>query len=378
MQRRLALLIVALLVGLLGMGPLAEATIASSSPSITVVHDPAAPNLPGRYLVKLSPAEASIGLHVDKYEVNWSGDDGAHVSSGGSIYPAIGSDTEDLVWDESGYALMKLYACGGPCPDGAVMYAQARMIAHADGGTTFTTPWSTWTPLPLFGGQGVPDCQPLRVIGVRGSGETAGDADGYGGTVAAVIDGLVPLAMNAHAVNYPAVAVNFSDPSYGKKYVNSVHAGESELSKYLKDFFASSCAQKTYLVIVGYSQGAHVAGDVYEQLTTKHRRSVAALVLLGDPRFNPQARGVNFGDYSKSLTGVYPLAALRNIPPGSKEAIHSYCTAGDPICNFSVKNAKSCQADLPACPHVHYVDRGWTAMAANWIRTRLAQLPKLG
>lgn len=50
--------------------------------------------------------------------------------------------------------------------------------------------------------------------------------------------------------------------------------------------------------------------------------------------------------------------------------VRSYCTLGDPVCNYSAGNLAPCAAAL-YCPHLHYVDLHYTAAASEWILGRL-------
>lgn len=104
-------------------------------------------------------------------------------------------------------------------------------------------------------------------------------------------------------------------------------------------------------------------------LPTVERKHVAAVVLFGDPRFNSDKsqKVVDFGSFDHKLSGIYDQLdrSPREIAPGNQPQVHSYCTKGDPICNFSAKNAALCA--VPAtCSHYSYTSRGYTDDAARW------------
>ena len=108
--------------------------------------------------------------------------------------------------------------------------------------------------------------------------------------------------MRAQAIDYAAVAVPFAvfvPPAYSA----SVVQGELMLTSFLTSFH-SSCP-KTPTVLAGYSQGAHVAGDVFQDLPSAVRASIVGVVLFGDTRFNPAQPAADEGDYSTGLRGMF-------------------------------------------------------------------------
>ena len=134
----------------------------------------------------------------------------------------------------------------------------------------------------------LPTCPSLQFFGVRGSGETTSDGDGYGTTVQGFEQTLATLVpgLSATPIDYPAVPVGYTGILYYKNtYKNSVAAGENALQTALI-VFRSKCP-RTYVMLAGYSQGAQVAGDVADTLTKAQRAHIAAVALFGDPRFNP-------------------------------------------------------------------------------------------
>jgi hypothetical protein len=176
-------------------------------------------------------------------------------------------------------------------------------------------------------------------------------------------------------IAYEAVPVDFLHlgSSYGPNYVDSVYEGEKALRKALSDFW-STCPT-TYVIVAGYGQGAQVAGDVVEALTSKQRSRIAALLLFGDPRFNPKDKRVNVPEtgYSRKLSGSFQVVDkhMRQIPQDLKVDTRSYCLAGDPVCNLSATNLAGCLAN---CAHFKYEDDGWTELAAFWAITHWRQL----
>jgi Cutinase len=145
------------------------------------------------------------------------------------------------------------------------------------------------------------------------------------------------------------------------------------LSSYLSS--QHSLCPYTKFALAGYSQGAQVAGDVYQSVNPGVRSQIVALALLGDPRFNPKQPSVDYGNFDSRQSGVWPLLKLggteRTVNTSQSPAnVRSYCLKFDPVCNFSVSNAINCAGTL-YCVHLHYIDFGYTADAANWIAPKL-------
>lgn len=91
-------------------------------------------------------------------------------------------------------------------------------------------------------------CAPVHIIAARASGESPG-AGIIGSLVDAVIDGSSQTITTA-VVNYPATLAN---------YASSSAAGTAALKAQLTSQVAACPSQK--IVLVGYSQGAHIIGD---------------------------------------------------------------------------------------------------------------------
>lgn len=91
-------------------------------------------------------------------------------------------------------------------------------------------------------------CAPVHIIAARASGESPG-AGIIGSLVDAVIDGSSQSITTA-VVDYPATLAN---------YASSSAAGTAALKAQLTSQVAACPTQK--IVLVGYSQGAHIIGD---------------------------------------------------------------------------------------------------------------------
>ncbi len=221
-------------------------------------------------------------------------------------------------------------------------------------------------------------CPSVEFIGVRGSGETADQNGGLGPTVAAVNSELKSRwpDMGTNAIDYPAIPIEYSLPNYALDYTNSVLAGEQALTEFWEDFSAS-CPSST-LIVVGFSQGAHVVGDVLEQISAAETRNLVAAALFGDPKFNPNDTQINQGNYDPRYWGSYKLVVpdtqMRRTPTNLDSSVHSYCMLHDPVCNYTPANLVTC-LDVAACIHLRYADNGRTSDAVRWINSRLGGLP---
>lgn len=220
-------------------------------------------------------------------------------------------------------------------------------------------------------------CAPVMFVGVRGSGETASDADGYGSTVDAVRRKLATYfpGMNSHAIDYPAIPIDYFHliGSYGSHYVESVANGRAAIDQYLTDTIKFCPTAK--IIIAGYSQGAHVAGDAYDYLTAADKAHVSAVLLFGDARFNPKQKLVDSGTYTPAFSGVYQFvdSHLRLVDKAWVKNVANVCLQGDPVCNYSLLNAVACGTGI--CPHLMYEFFGWTTSGADWAACMVATSP---
>ncbi len=145
--------------------------------------------------------------------------------------------------------------------------------------------------------------------------------------------------------------------------------------------FIHSCPY-TFAILAGYSQGAEVIDIAYARLSDEERRHISSVTLFGDPRFNPNQPNIDQGDYSIFYQGI-DIAVLGDlkstVPVGWESRVHSYCTFGDPICNYDPRDLPVCVllTKFTTCAHGLYYDRGYTEAAAVWARKMIAEVPRL-
>lgn len=200
-------------------------------------------------------------------------------------------------------------------------------------------------------------CPSMEIFGVRGSGETQSDAGGYGSTVQDVVQRIEHSAPDVHTepINYAAVGVGYGGAAYGALYELSVYDGDKNLLAAIQKFLDTGCSG-THIYLIGYSQGAQVAGDVYQDLSTMQQQRVGGVVLIGDPEFKgSQGEPVNWGSYNPTMNGVYQFHH-RTLTGGETNVVRSYCANGDPVCNSSPSNILHCIVPIlkDSCPHTHY------------------------
>jgi alpha-tubulin suppressor-like RCC1 family protein len=217
-------------------------------------------------------------------------------------------------------------------------------------------------------------------VGVRGSDEDQQDGQGYGDTVNAVRQIILrdfPGSVANHFIEYPAIPVFYGGVLYRENYPRSVNEGKNALSSFLNSFHTR--CPTSFIALVGYSQGAHVAGDVFQEIRQSVRDKITAMALFGDPRFNPRQSKVSLGGnggLAGSWAAPWPGAngELRSFHSEDFDAVHSYCHEYDPVCNFSPANLSPCLAGY-YCIHTHYIDFSYPTEAAKWILSRTPTEP---
>jgi hypothetical protein len=153
------------------------------------------------------------------------------------------------------------------------------------------------------------------------------------------------------ANGYPAVAVRFRalgrkfpDPRaitrYGKSVANGVRSARRNIADVL-----GLCPQ-SYVLLGGYSQGAQVTRAVLAELGNRERKRVAAIVLFGDPYFDPHEKDVTrFPGGERERRGILlrrPGAKAAPIDPVYKGRVFSWCHPADIICE-GLRGARSGQ-----------------------------------
>jgi len=192
----------------------------------------------------------------------------------------------------------------------------------------------------------------IALVRVRGSGDTrAVDANlnrvgqvgnsGFQLTLDAVSKAFRHRAaqagtmVNEYDLNYPALSTGVikSDVTAGRlfnsAYMASVATGRDNLRTLLN---VKKICTNQRLVLIGYSQGALVIGDVVAALSSADKARIAGLALFGDPRFDP-ADSAAQGSYEVTRYGFAALIlGKRQTGPGFSNRARNYCYSEDLVC----------------------------------------------
>ncbi|QSZ33587.1 hypothetical protein DSL72_005155 [Monilinia vaccinii-corymbosi] len=208
----------------------------------------------------------------------------------------------------------------------------------------------------------------VHMIVARASTETPGE--GIIGAVANMVKKSLP-GSDSEAVEYPATL---------QSYMTSEAAGVKAMTKLVQDY-AAKCPDSK-IALMGYSQGANVAGDVMcgssgmgsamgwlgtsgagsgttqsssAGLSADVAAKVVAVVLMGDPTHVP---GASFNTGTSTKSGMFPRKNVANCPAAK---MISYCDTGDTFCDSGASVAV----------HMSYVTKYGTA-AAKFITDKVS------
>lgn len=183
-------------------------------------------------------------------------------------------------------------------------------------------------------------CAAYGVVDSRGSGEPEGRLSPPAAAALAAIKARHRGVRIADFWNpYPAVGLTDNLRQWLNALGAGLHIGPlgayhgsvKDGTRWLRDFIPREIrtCPAIKLVLVGYSQGAQVAGDVYQRdVTRAERRDILAVLLFGDPYFNPADRHADRGGYDRRRSGA--LGRRRSF--GNDPRVRSFCHHHDPVC----------------------------------------------
>ncbi|EKG18199.1 Cutinase [Macrophomina phaseolina MS6] len=152
-------------------------------------------------------------------------------------------------------------------------------------------------------------------------------------------------------------------------YISSTRQGMSATMNQLTAYVEACPDSK--IVLLGYSQGAHVTGDALsggggsglgaatDPVSTDIGEHVAAAVWYGDPR---HVAGQSYNEGTATRSGLYPRTAaqLAILNQYYADKIRSYCDDGDPFC----------AGGTSVSVHGEYPEN-YDAEAAAWVQSLL-------
>ncbi|MCX0275453.1 cutinase family protein [Nocardia zapadnayensis] len=191
----------------------------------------------------------------------------------------------------------------------ACVFALVAAVVQAGG-----TPVAAATPTP---------CPDLYVVAIPGTWETS-DTEPGTGMLAATVDRL-PGNVAVDYVAYAATAFPWEGEVYGRS--------KQEATDRARDMVAAAAraCPATRIAILGYSQGAHAAGDLAAEIgagsATAPAERIALVGLIADPRRSP----------ADTLIGpAVPGAGAVGARPGGFGALgprtYTFCVDGDLYC----------------------------------------------
>ena len=237
----------------------------------------------------------------------------------------------------------------------------------------------SWSIAPVSAGSRAaaatppPDCHEVKLIAARGSGDNSSKL-GLIGT--ALSNALTKDARTSHVdfvsygLPYTAVGIATWKPTMPVNYWLSERQGRNMLRAYIKEQ-ARECLSQS-LLVVGYSQGAQLVGDIFSKkvggFTRAEMTFVLAVALIADPRFNSQEK-YDRGSFRKGRNGVLGARAPGDL--GYTPA-RAWCRKDDLVCQGPGSTGNHAQASYLSeykSEIVSYFESvlGWAAAPATMI-----------
>jgi len=173
-------------------------------------------------------------------------------------------------------------------------------------------------------------CAQVSIITARASTEQAGE--GITGQLVTAIVNASNQTVSRASVSYPATLQNYNSSS-----LQGINAATTQITN-----LVNSCPS-TKIVLMGYSQGAHVMLDVLgggqggslgtatPPLASNIASHVTAVATFGDPRHVPNQ---SFDLGTSTRTGRFPRSQTQlNVLAGFASRIAAWCDSNDTFCD---------------------------------------------
>lgn len=210
-------------------------------------------------------------------------------------------------------------------------------------------------------------CPEITVIDIHGSGAGPNESSAAGAFMTVKLRNLLKgRRLKFETVPFSAAgglpALTGGALKLPAAYHKSVVRTKNWLRKRLQNL-ADTC-RNTKVVLTGYSQGAQVAGDVYQERTWLQ---VVGVALFGDPYYNHSDTSNRFGwnvapkqRIKTKLDGA--LAAPAPRPAFNSRVVRSFCHQFDPVCQAPLSRFE--QLRYRTSQHNNYTEFGEPETAA--------------
>ncbi|WP_132430150.1 cutinase family protein [Pseudonocardia endophytica] len=180
-----------------------------------------------------------------------------------------------------------------------------------------------------------PGCPDVSIVTVPGSHQGAANGDSYGGGVE--VDSVIGRVRKTITSKRPNISYSIHPTDYPAKldihYFESKNEGYNTTYEWLQNF--RDC-KNTKVIIAGFSQGAHIVGDLLNTIARTNspipQDKLLGGVLIADPGFNagsPGATRIGFG-FGEGVAGARP-------PFPSSMPVKSVCLRGDLVCDSYIQ-----------------------------------------
>jgi Cutinase len=183
-------------------------------------------------------------------------------------------------------------------------------------------------------------CHEVKLISVRGSGDTSSNMGKLGAPISSALQRkatALGIDYDRYGLEYPAVGIDWwklipGTPSVvlAAQYALSKKRGRDNLRAEIK----AQC-QKEKIVLIGFSQGSHVIGDVLSKkvggLAPAERARIKAVVLVADPRFNSREKFDAATGFNPARHGILGARSPGDLGDVSRRTM-AWCRKKDLVC----------------------------------------------